>query len=141
VSSRLQDDFSDGALPDILEYAGVACTYTPPTGDPVELTAVLDLRTAEIDQMREGRRTYRSARCTFSKDPTSDYGGVADVSISGTITLAGSGEVWSISDVLAEFDGWITVRVTRSGVISRERHDLRRDKGRSAVRDQRRFTK
>lgn len=139
MASRLQDDFSEAALPDMMEYAGVDCVYTPPTGDPVELRGVFDKITGEVDQMREGRRIYRSARLVLCKDPASEFGGVAEPSLRATVTVTDTGEIYAISDVLAEFCGWIVLRVTSSGVMSRERHDLRRDKGRSAGRDPRRF--
>lgn len=120
-----------------MAHFGQATTYTPVDGDPVALVALWSPPATEEDTQREGRRLYRFCDVTLFAYAHPDYGGVAALSIRDSLSDA-AGNEYAIANILEETSLYWKVRVSRSLVTARERHDRRRDKRQQAGRDPRR---
>lgn len=92
--------FDDGfaeVVQDMLddELWGEAMTYTPKSGDPVNLTGRVGPIMEEEVSDDAGRALRRRRTVVIATDPDADSGGVASPQLSATMTVAA--EVWPIA--------------------------------------------
>ncbi len=95
--SVFDEQFSEGAALLLLDQLGSGAetasnkvTYHPADGsDDVTLVAIVDALKKTLEEGAENKRLIRTLRVTFSTDPSSGFGGVADPSEQAQLTVGG----------------------------------------------------
>ena len=114
---------ADGARPVLLDQHGQTITYTPVTGDPVELTAIVGPVEVSEEDESEGITSRSMRLVTISTDPAAEGGGVASPGTEAKLTIDSS--AWAIESVEALTGSMARLRVVRPESIERSREGYR----------------
>jgi len=121
--SRFDGIMAQVRRPVLLDEVGRTVTYTPVTGDPVELTAIVGPVEVSEDDEFEGR-TSRSARSVMiSTDPDAEGGGVASPGMEAKLTI--DSVAWAIEAIEALTGSMARLRVVRIESMERTREGYR----------------
>lgn len=97
--SLFDDTMAEIGVAALFEALGDAITYTPKGGAAVSLTGLVGF--GEItDHEERGLRKRLIRDVTITRDPTSEFGGVANPSLTATVTIDGA--EYAITEIQAE---------------------------------------
>jgi len=109
----------------LLWQFGQAVTYSPIDGPAVAITrAIVEPETTERVDSNGIAWDLRKRQVTIGTDPDSDDGGVADVSVTATITI--DGEEWPIVSIESRTDSHTIINLERPELVEHAHAGFRR---------------
>ena len=98
--SDFEDDLAWAALIVLLDVHGESIVYRDDGGDPITLTAIVgDEQTNEVEA-DEGEDLERLRHITVLRNPASNYGGIAEPSL--TATICAQGQTYAVKRIVVQ---------------------------------------
>jgi len=114
------DEFEADAIPDLFAEFGEVVTLTPYGDDPITLTAMVPCNTDDRD-LETSDSSVDVLEVTILRDPSSSYGGLADVTSKMTLVRtesegSGSNPYAFTGTVIEKTDKWHILKFERDRI-------------------------
>ena len=121
--SQFDSLFADVGLPVLMDQLGRSITYTPASGSPTSLTAIVGNEELKFEETQDGEQQRRVRDITICTDPTGPYGGVASPANLDQVTFGSV--VYVVKSIQSVSSGMVRLEAVRIGSHEKSRPDYR----------------